>query len=159
MTREKHTGVICENRRARFNYALEEFFEGGLVLEGSEVKSLRLGHAQLNEAYASFSRGELWLVGAHIPLYSHAAESTGHTDERRSRKILMHAKELKKLQNAVQAQGYTLVPLRLKWKHRVVKVDLALAKGKNVVDKRETIKRREQERDLLRLKKGGARKG
>jgi SsrA-binding protein len=158
MAAEKHAGTICENRRARFNYALEEFFEGGLVLLGSEVKSLRAGHAQLNEAYASFSRGELWLVGAHIPLYG-AASLDSHTDERRSRKILMHAKELKKLQNAVQAQGYTLVPLRLKWKHRVVKVDLALAKGKNVVDKRETIKRREQDRDLLRLKKGGARKG
>jgi SsrA-binding protein len=83
----------------------------------------------------------------------------GHTDERRSRKILMHKQELEKLQNAVQAQGYTLVPVRLKWKHRVVKVDVALAKGKNLVDKRETIKRREQDRELLRIKKGGTRKG
>jgi SsrA-binding protein len=158
MRTEKHSGTIAENRRARFNYVLEEFFEGGLVLLGSEVKSLRLGYGQINEAYAQFSRGELWLVGAHIALYKDAGYA-GHTDERRSRKILMHAKQLDKLQNAVQAQGYTLVPVRLKWKHRVVKVDVALAKGKNLVDKRETIKRRENDRELLRLKKGGMRKG
>ncbi len=155
MTESKGPPPICENRRARYNYELLEFYEGGLVLSGPEVKSLRAGGGQLHEAYASFSKGELWLVGAHIAPYRHAnVQGAVGYDERRSRKILMHASELKKLKQARETQGLTLVPLKLYWRHGVVKVGLALAKGKNTVDKRETIKRRENERATRRIFKG-----
>jgi SsrA-binding protein len=151
----KEPNLICENRRARFNYAWEDVYEGGLVLSGPEVKSIRAGGGQLNEAYASFSKGELWLIGAHIAPYKHATiQGAASFDERRSRKVLLHASEIKKLKAAREQQGMTLVPLKLYWKNGVVKVLLALAKGKNTVDKRETIKRREEERATRRIFKG-----
>ena len=151
----KHPSAICENRRARYNYAWDDVYEGGLVLTGPEVKSLREGGGQLNEAYASFSKGELWLIGAHISPYKHATvQGAAAYEERRSRKVLLHASEIKKLKIAREQQGMTLVPLRLYWKNGVVKVALALAKGKNTVDKRETIKRREAERETRRIFKG-----
>lgn len=155
MSHDKGPPPICENRRARYQYELLEFFEAGLVLSGPEVKSLRAGGGQLNEAYASFSKGELWLIGAHIAPYKHATvQGAASYDERRSRKVLMHASELKKLKQAREQQSLTLVPLRLYWKHGVVKLTLALAKGKNTIDKRETIKRREAERATRRIFKG-----
>lgn len=154
---EKHAPAICENRRARFNYALLDFYEGGLVLTGTEVKSLRNGGGSINEAYASFSRGELWLIGSHIAPY--AQGTTGHGvfaahEDRRSRKILLHEAELKRIRHALERDGYTLVPLRLFWQRGKAKVALAVAKGKNTVDKRETIKRRDAEREARRIFKG-----
>ncbi len=152
MSDVKGQKLICENRRARFQYELLEFYQGGLVLTGTEVKSLRLGQAHVNEAYASFSRGEIWLIGAHIGAYKNAGY-TPH-DERRSRKILLHKQQIKKLQVAIQQKGLTLVPMKLYWHKGRAKVDIALAKGKNTVDKRETIKRREADRSLRRIFKG-----
>jgi len=146
------SSVICENRRARFNYEFLDFYEGGLVLEGTEVKSIRNGGAHINEAYAAYSRGEMWLIGAHIAPYSHAGYA--QHEERRSRKILLHESEIAKIADAVQRDGATLVPLRLFWQRGRVKVALALSKGKKTVDKRETIKRREAERSTRRIFKG-----
>ena len=154
MAKKVAANVICQSRKARFNYALEEFYEGGLVLMGSEVKSLRAGRAQINEAYAAFSRGELWLIGAHIAKYDDAAMN-GHDDERRSRKILMHESELKKLKLAVSQKGMSLVPLKLKWVRGKVKVELALGVGKKMFDKRGAIKDREWGRQKQRLLKKG----
>jgi SsrA-binding protein len=153
MTDKKaHDNVITENRRARFHYEFLEFYEGGLVLTGTEVKSLRNGGGSLNEAYANFSRGELWLIGCHIAPYAQAGHE-GH-EERRSRKILLHEAELNRIRIALEREGCTLVPLRLFWQHGRAKVALTVAKGKNTVDKRETIKRRDLERETQRIFKG-----
>jgi SsrA-binding protein len=156
MTKDRDAAVICENRRARFNYEFLDFYDGGLVLEGPEVKSIRAGGAQLNEAYASFSRGEMWLIGAHIAPYANAAATVyGQAyDPRRSRKILLHESEIKKIRQALETQGLTLVPLRLFWQRGRVKIALAVAKGKKTVDKRETIKRRDEARSIARAFKG-----
>lgn len=154
---EKQTeSMICENRRARFNYEWLEFYEGGLVLTGTEVKSIRAGQVQINEAYASFSRNELWLIGAHIAHYKPAGLSAlnGQHEEKRTRKILLKAAELKKIKKSLEQQGLTLVPLRLFWARGKVKVALTVARGKNVVDKRATIKKREGDRELRRIMKG-----
>jgi SsrA-binding protein len=164
MAKKRGDNVITENRRARFNYELLEFYEGGLVLTGAEIKSIRDGGATVNEAYASFSRGELWLIGAHIAPYKHAGQPVGGGfgegyDERRSRKILLHKSELKKLRAAREQQGLTIVPTMLVWKKGFAKVVLAIGKGKKTVDKRETIKKRESEREVARIFKGGKRKG
>ncbi len=155
MNAPTHPPPLCENRKARYNYTLLEFYEAGLVLHGAEVKSLRAGGGHLNEAYAGFSKGELWLIGAHIAPYKHATlqGNTGY-DERRSRKILLNASELKKLKQARERDGLTLVPLKLYWKRGLVKLTLALAQGKKTIDKRETIKRREADRATRRLFKG-----
>lgn len=152
MAKERDDSLICENRRARFHYELLDFYEGGLVLTGPEVKSLRGGDGHINEAYASFSRGELWLIGSHIAPYGNAGYAV--QEERRSRKILLHASELKKLREALEREGLTLVPLRLFWQRGRCKVALAVAKGKKTVDKRETIKRRDAERATQRIFKG-----
>lgn len=153
--KERPSNLISDNRRARYNYELLEFYEAGLVLMGSEVKSIRGGHVQINEAYASFSRGELWLVGAHIGLYKDAGYA-GHTDERRSRKLLMHKAQLKRLRQDVQMKGRSLIPTKLVFKKGFVKVVLALAEGKQRFDKRATIKEREWNRTKQRLFKGSS---
>lgn len=145
--------LIAENRRARFNYELLEFYQAGLVLQGTEVKSLRAGNAHLNEAYASFSRGEVWLIGCHIAGYKNAGYA--QHEERRTRKLLLNASEIAKIRKGLEQKGLTLVPLKLYWHKGRAKVDIALGKGKNTVDKRETIKRREDERSLRRVMKGG----
>lgn len=147
---------ICENRRARYAYELLEFYNGGLVLTGPEVKSLRKGGGQIHEAYASFTKGELWLVGAHIAPYANATvQGAAGYDPRRSRKVLLHKAELKKLKQAREQLQLTVVPLRLYWQNGKVKVALALGKGKKLVDKRETIKKRDAERATRRIFKGG----
>ncbi|MFZ2586620.1 MAG: SsrA-binding protein SmpB [Alphaproteobacteria bacterium] len=145
--------IIAENRRARYLYELLEFYQAGLVLTGTEVKSLRLGNAHVNEAYASVSRGEVWLIGCHIAAYKNAGY-TPH-EERRSRKLLLNEAEIEKIKKGLEQKGLTLVPLKLYWHKGRVKVDVALGKGKNTVDKRETIKRREEDRSLRRVMKGG----
>lgn len=152
MTKQKNDSVICENRRARFNYELLDFYEGGLVLTGPEVKSLRAGGGQINEAYASISRGEVWLIGSHIAPYGNAGYAV--QEDRRTRKILLHAAEVEKIAKAIERDGLTLVPLRLFWQKGRAKVALAVAKGKNTVDKRETIKKRDAERETRRIFKG-----
>lgn len=152
MAEKRNDSVICENRRARFNYELLDFYEGGLVLTGPEVKSLRAGGAHINEAYAMFSRGEMWLVGSHVAPYANAGYA--EQEERRTRKILLHASEIKKIRMALERDGLTLMPLRLFWQKGRVKVALAVAKGKNTIDKRETIKKRDAERETRRIFKG-----
>jgi len=143
--------LICRNRKAYFEYAVDALYEAGLVLKGTEVKSLRQGKANINDAYARFRDGEIYLYNAHISPYSHAGHE-GHEPER-PRKLLLHRQEMKKLLGKLQEQGYTLIPVRLYFKDAHAKVELALARGKKKVDKRETIRRREQQRELERARK------
>ena len=143
-------GSIAENRRARYNYAIEDTFEAGLVLQGSEDKSLRNGKANIAESYASYEDGELWLINAHIPEYVEA--NRFNHEPRRRRKLLLSRREIDRLSQSVARDGMTLVPLRLYFNERGrVKLELALAKGKKVHDKRETEKKRDWNREKGRL--------
>jgi len=142
--------VIAENRRARHDYAIEEDLECGIMLEGSEMKSLRQGQANIAESYASVEDGELWLINSYIAPYEQA-KTFGH-EERRKRKLLVNKRELARLWNASQRQGMTLVPLVLYFNHRgIAKLKIAIAKGKKTVDKRETQKKRDWQRQKQRL--------
>ncbi len=144
--------VVAENRRARFDYAIEDDLEVGLVLEGSEVKSLREGKANIAESYATVEDGELWLINAHIPQYVQA-KTFGH-DERRRRKLLAHRKQVARLWQGIGRQGMTLVPLSLYFNEKgVAKLKLGIAKGKKTTDKRETAKKRDWAREKARLLK------
>jgi len=139
---------IAENRRARHDYHFLERLEAGLVLNGSEVKSLRQGHAVLQRAYAHARDGELWLVGLHIPPYEQA--STAPHDPDRERKLLLHRREIERLAAQVAEKGLTLVPTRLYFKDGRAKVELALARGKEGRDKRRDIADRESKRRIER---------
>jgi SsrA-binding protein len=142
--------VIADNRKARFNYEIVSTIEAGIQLTGSEVKSLRTGKASLGEAYATEQRGELYLINAHIPEYDAANRLNHHP--RRQRKLLVHKREIERLARAVQAEGMTLVPLRLYFNDRgMAKLELALARGKKLHDKREAEKHRDWQRDKARL--------
>jgi SsrA-binding protein len=142
--------VVAQNRRARFNYHLEETFEAGIALTGSEVKSLRAGKATIAESYADARGGEIWLVNANIPEYLQAGRFN-HAPKR-LRKVLLHRRQINKLIGAVEREGMTLVPLRLYFNERGrAKIELALARGKKLYDKRETEKKRSWERERGRL--------
>lgn len=141
---------IAENRRARFEYHLEEQFEAGIVLEGWEVKAIRAGQVQLTDGYVLVRDGELYLIGCRINALRTASTHVSPTAER-TRKLLMHKAEIKKLMGKVEQRGYTLVPLNLHYKGGRVKVDVALAKGKAEHDKRDTIKERDWQREKGRL--------
>lgn len=142
--------AVAENRRARFDYEIEDTFEAGLVLSGSEVKSLRLGKANIAESYASDEGGEIYLINAYIPEYAQAGRQ--NHEPRRPRKLLLHKREANKLIGAVQREGMTLVPLRLYFNDRgIAKLSLALGRGKKVHDKRETEKKRDWERQKGRI--------
>jgi SsrA-binding protein len=142
--------LIAENRRARFDYLIEETLEVGIQLLGTEVKSLRGGRANIAESYASTERGELWLINATIPEYPPAGQF--NHEPRRARKLLVRSKELKKLASAVDREGRTLAPLKLYFNARgIAKLELALAKGKKAHDKREATKDREWKRQQGRL--------
>jgi SsrA-binding protein len=143
--------LIAENRKARHEYHLLERHEAGLVLTGSEVKSLREGGAQLQRAFADIRDGELWLVGAHISAYDQAG-SENHEPER-DRKLLLHRREIDSLKAKVQERGFTLVPTRLYFKNGRAKVELALAKGKDVRDRRREISKRDADRQIERALK------
>jgi len=144
--------VVAENRRARFDYAIEGDLECGIILEGSEVKSLRQGAANIAESYAAVEDGELWLINAHIAPYEQA-KTFGH-DERRKRKLLVSKKELSRLWNETQRKGLTLVPLVLYFNHRgIAKLKIGIAKGKKTHDKRETAAKRDWNRQKQRLLK------
>ncbi|MBO6765977.1 SsrA-binding protein SmpB [Maricaulis sp.] len=146
------TGAVAVNRRARFDYEIEETFEAGLMLMGSEVKSLREGRANIAESYVSPERGEIWLVNADIPPYG-PANRFNH-EPRRHRKLLLKRNEIEKLAGAVTRDGRTIIPLRLFFNNRgIAKLQIGLAKGKKTVDKRETIKRREWDKQKSRLMK------
>jgi SsrA-binding protein len=142
--------LVAENRKARFNYDIEEKLEAGIQLTGSEVKSLRTGKANIAESYASDEGGELYLINAHIAEYAQAARD-GHAPTR-PRKLLLHKREIDRLLGAIQRQGMTLVPLKLYFKARgIAKVELGLARGKKIHDKRDTEKKRDWERQKGRL--------
>jgi SsrA-binding protein len=141
--------VICTNRKARHDYNIVETMETGIVLVGTEVKSLRDGQANLKDSYANIERGELWLHNTHISPYSKG--NRNNHDPTRKRKLLMHDREIRRLTGRVQEKGFTLVPLRLYFSDAgVVKVELGLARGKREIDKRRQIAEREAERDMRR---------
>ena len=146
--RKAAAGDVATNRQAAFRYNLLERYEAGIVLQGSEVKSLRNGSVQLKDAYAEVREGEVWLRNMHIAPYPPARENH---DPERPRKLLLHKRQMEKLVGAVQREGMTIVPLRLYFNERGrAKVELALAKGKDVHDKRRSIKDREQKREMER---------
>ena len=140
---------IARNKRARFDYILLETFEAGIVLRGTEVKSLRDGKANISDAYGIVRDGEIFLLNAHIQPY----ESRGYADHEptASRKLLLHRKEIRRLIGAVERQGLTLIPLELYFKNGVAKLALALAKGKKLHDKRDTERQRDAEREMARV--------
>jgi SsrA-binding protein len=143
---------IADNKKARFDYAIEATFEAGLSLEGWEVKSLRDGRAQITESYVHLRAGEAWLLGAQItPLPT--ASTHIRTDPTRTRKLLLHRNELDRLIGAVERKGYTLVPLNLHWSKGRAKIDIGLAKGKKAHDKRASIKDRDWKRQQERILK------
>ena len=146
------TKIVAENRRARYEYFLEDFFEAGIALTGTEVKSLRFGDGSIAESYAEVKEGEVWLVNANIPEFSHG--NRFNHEPKRPRKLLLNAREIAKMHGAVARQGMTLVPLSVYFNERgKAKVELALAKGKNARDKRDTTMEREWKREQGRLLK------
>jgi SsrA-binding protein len=150
MAKTQGEKLIAENRRARHEYHFLERLEAGLALTGSEVKSLRQGHATLQRAYADARDGELWLVGLHIPAYEQASQPH---DPDRDRKLLLHRRQIDQLSSKVAERGLTLVPTRLYFKDGRAKVELALARGKEVRDKRRDIADRESKRRIERVLK------
>jgi SsrA-binding protein len=148
--------LIAENRKARFDYFIEERYEAGLALQGWEVKSMRAGRAQLKEAYVFLRGGEAFLIGAHLsPLPSASTHVT--PDPARTRKLLLHRSQLQGLIGAVERRGYTMVPLELYWKAGRAKLQIGLAKGKKQHDKRAVEKDRDWQRDKARLLRGRGR--
>lgn len=145
---EKPEKTLVQNRRARHEYFFEELFEAGIELCGTEVKSLRLGQANLGDAYAQVKDGELWLMSMHISPYEKG--NIYNKEPLRSRKLLLHKREIRRLAGQVQKQGYALIPVRLYLKDNRVKVELALAKGKKLYDKREDDAERDAKRDMER---------
>jgi len=145
---QPHIKIVCQNKKARHDYHIIEVLEAGMVLVGTEVKSLREGRANLKDSYARIRDGELYLVQAHISPYSHA--SYDNHDPERVRKLLVHKRELKRLTGKTQEKGLTLVPLKIYFKDGKAKVELALASGKKSYDKRETLKRQTQKREMER---------
>ncbi len=148
MAREQGRNVIARNRRARHDYHIEDVYEAGLVLTGTEVKSLRAGRASLSDGFGQVAGGEAWLHNVHIPQYTEGTW-TNH-EPRRIRKLLMHKKEIDRLSRATAERGLTLVPLSLYFKDGKAKVELALARGKRTYDKRHDLARRDAAREVDR---------
>jgi SsrA-binding protein len=149
MSEKPERKIVVENRRARHNYAIEQTYEAGMALRGSEVKSLREGKGQIAEAYASVRDGELFIHGMHISPYS-GASTHEVLDPLRVRKLLLHRKEIDAIAVATQQKGKTLVPLRVYFVHGIAKMEIALATGKRSVDKRHSIAEREAKRQMER---------
>ena len=141
--------IVSNNRKARFNYFFKEFFEAGIVLKGSEVKSLRDGKVNLSASYAFDNQGELYLVNSHIPSYKES--SYNNHDPKRNRKLLLNKREINKLMGRINREGYTLIPTKLYFKKGKAKVEIAVAKGKKQYDKRETKKKRDWNRERARF--------
>ena len=140
--------IISNNRKARFNYFFNEFYEAGIVLKGSEVKSLRSGKVNISESYAFDQNGEIYLVNSHIPLYKES--SYNNHDPKRNRKLLLSKREINKLIGRINREGFTLIPTKLYFKKGKAKVEIAVAKGKRQYDKRHTKKKRDWEREKAR---------
>ena len=146
---DKHK-IVAENRRARFEYFIDDVYEAGIALTGTEVKSLRFGEGSIAESYAEVKKGEVWLVNANVPEFSHG--NRFNHEPKRPRKLLLHEREIAKMFGAVERKGMTLVPLSVYFTSKGrAKVELALAKGKNNADKRNTVKDREWKRDQARI--------
>ena len=144
--------IVAENRRARFDFAIEQVFEAGIALQGTEVKSLRFGEGTIAESYAEVKGSEVWLINSNIPEFSHG--NRHNHEPKRPRKLLLSGREINKMYAGVARQGMTLVPLSVYFNSRGrAKVELALAKGKKAHDKRESIKERDWKRDKQRLMK------
>ncbi|MBB5687345.1 SsrA-binding protein SmpB [Sphingobium boeckii] len=142
--------VVAENRRARYEYFLEEFFEAGIALTGTEVKSLRFGEGSIAESYAEVKDSQVWLVNANVPEFSHG--NRHNHEPKRPRKLLLHEREVNKMRVAVQREGMTLIPMAVYFNSRGrAKVELALAKGKKIHDKRDTEKARDWKREQGRI--------
>jgi SsrA-binding protein len=144
--------IISVNRRARFDYEISETLEAGLVLQGTEVKSLRQGQVSLKDAYADIEDGEVYLLHAHIDPYDQG--NRFNHDPERPRKLLLHRREIKRLTGKTQERGLTLIPTRMYFTNGRAKIELGLAKGKKHYDKRETLKRRTAQRDIERAMRG-----
>jgi len=140
--------TVVTNRRVRREYFIEESFEAGLVLTGSEIKSIRAGRANLQDSYVSIRDSEAWLVNLHVSPYKQA--SIENHEPKRDRKLLLHRRQIDRLLGKVQAKGYTIVPLRLYLKNNRAKVEIALAKGKKLYDKRADLAKRQAQRDMER---------
>ncbi len=144
--------LVAENRKARFNYEIQDTLEAGLMLQGTEVKALRNGEANIAESYVSEEDGEIWLINSYIPEYLEA--NRFNHEPRRRRKLLLHKREMAKLAQAADREGMTLVPLKLYFNDRGrAKLEVAVAKGKKTVDKRETVKKRDWDRQKARIMK------
>ena len=141
--------IICNNRKAKFNYFFNDFFEAGIALKGSEVKSLRDGKANISEAYAIDEQGEIFLLNSHIPSYKES--SYNNHDPKRNRKLLLNKREISKLIGKVNREGYTLIPTKLYFKEGRAKVEIAVAKGKRQYDKRQVKKKMDWNREKARF--------
>lgn len=148
MAKESGEKVVATNRKARYDYHIEDTFEAGLVLSGTEVKSLRQGRASLVDAYATVDAGEAWLESVHIPEYNEGTW-TNHAP-RRKRKLLLHKEQILKMANRITAGGYTLVPLRIYFLDGRAKVEIAVAKGKKEYDKRHALRAKQDDREAKR---------
>ena len=150
MSQKNHTGlkIISNNRKARFNYFFSEFFEAGLVLQSSEVKSLREGKANISESYAFDHNGEFFLINSHIPSYKESRYN--NHDPKRNRKLLLNKKEIDKLMGRINREGFTLIPTKIYFKNGKAKVEIAVAKGKKQYDKRLVKKKRDWNREKAR---------
>lgn len=144
--------LVSDNRQARFQYEILETFEAGIELVGTEIKSIRAGKVNLRDGFALIRDGEVWLLNVHISPHATASQFFNH-DPRRRRKLLLHKREIRKLIGQVEQQGLTLVPLKMYLKRGWVKVDLALGKGKKLHDKRDTVRRRDDQREMQRALK------
>lgn len=151
---EKSEGykVVADNRQARFRYEILETYEAGIELKGTEVKSIREAKVNLRDGYALIRNGEAWLLNVHVSPYERSSDYFNH-DPRRTRRLLLHRQEIRKLIGKVEQQGLTLVPLKMYLKRGLVKVSIALCKGKKIHDKRESLKERQDQRDMARAMK------
>jgi SsrA-binding protein len=148
MAKEQGRKMVAQNRKARYDYHVEDVFEAGLVLTGTEVKSLRAGRASLVDGFAEVKDDEMWLQGVHIPQYTEGTW-TNH-EPRRARKLLLHRREIERIESRVNERGLTVVPLALYFKDGKAKVEIALARGKKAYDKRQAIAKREADREAAR---------
>jgi SsrA-binding protein len=144
--------IVADNRQARYLYEILETFEAGIVLVGTEIKSIRAGKLNLRDGFALLRNGEMFLMNVHVSPHSTASQLFNH-EPRRTRKLLVHRKEIRKLKDQVEQQGLTLVPLKMYLKRGIVKVDMALVRGKKLHDKREDSKRRDDQREMQRAMK------
>lgn len=152
MSDEEHFKVVATNRKAGFEYFIQERFEAGLVLQGSEIKSIRAGQISITDAYIEISENdEAWLLEAHIAPYIEA--NRFNHDPKRPRRLLLHRKEILKMYNSVKQKGMTIIPLKVYIKNRRAKIEIALAKGKKLYDKRDAIAKRDEQREEQRSQK------